>query len=130
MITVNKTKKKRLKINLGRISRLTAIFLGGSYILSGFSYGFKTINKTIKCDIDSKLYDMDYLTLDMESRDINDLKIDEMTQFDTIKVDMAHSKNLQFLSYYVSLKSIEISNAQLLTDEDIKSLNYSNINVK
>jgi len=124
---MNKKKKNRF-ITIGRIGRISAIFLGGSYVLSGFSYGFKTINNTIKCDFDYTFNDMDYLTSDMESRDINDLRIKEMTKFDTLKVDMAKSKNLQFLSYYVSLKSIEISNAQLLTDEDIKSINYSNIN--
>ena len=125
----NKKRKRRTRLlTIGCISRLTAVFLGGSYVLSGFSYGFKTINKTIKCDIDSKLYNMDYLTSEMESRDINDLRIDEMSMIDTLKVDMASSKSLNFLSYYVSLKSIEISNAQLLTDEDIKAINYSNIN--
>ena len=124
----NKKKNKNRFITMGRIGRLTAIFISGSYVLSGFSYGFKTINKTLKCDIDSHLYDMDYLTSDMESRDINDLKINDMAKIDTLKVDLAKSKNLQFLSYYVSLKSIEISNAQLLTDEDIKSINFSNIN--
>ena len=126
MITVT-NKKSRIKINLGRLSRLTAIFVGGSYFLSGLTYGFGNVNKTFKCDFNSYDYDMDYLTLDMDSRDINDLRIEEMIKFDTLKVDMAHSNNLQYLNYYVSLKSIEISNAQLLTDEDIKALNYSNI---
>ena len=128
MIEHTKKKKNRLKVNIGRISRLTAIFLGGSYVLSGFSYGFKTINKTIECDLNSAMYDMDYLTSDMESRDINDLRINDMAKFDTLKIDMANSKNLSFISYCTCLKSVEISNAQLLTDDDIKALNYSNIN--
>ena len=122
-----KNKKNKWKIRLGRISRLSAIFLGGSYIISCFSYGIKTVDKTISCDLHSIVYDMDYLTSDIKSRDINDLRIDEMSDINTLKIDMANTSHLSFLSYYTDLKSIEISNAQELTDEDIEFINYSNI---
>lgn len=122
-----KNKKNKWKIRLGRIGRLSTIFLGGSYILSCFSCGIKTVNKTISCDMHSIIYDMDYLTSDMHSRDINDLRINQMSSINTLKIDMSNTDSLSFLCYYTDLKSIEISNAQELTNEDIEFINFSNI---
>lgn len=123
-----KVNKKNLKKFRNQALKLVGTVACGTYIMTGTSVGFETLNNTIKCDYYDLIYDIDEdLIQPLYNNDFNSINYDKFSKITILSVDMATTYDLGFLKYCTNLKKIEIKNAQLLNDLHIDELNETTI---
>lgn len=118
--------KGRLKVfakPLKKIRNATIVLVGGTYFISGATYGFGNVNKTLERDYYEVFYHTDDLFEAVSNGDLENINYDALKNIKSLRIDMTDSNYFDNLKYFTRLNRIEICNSQLLTDDDIELLN-------
>lgn len=118
-------KKKTFKVYKDRFKAILAFSIAGAYGITGATYGFNNLNKTLIRDYESIRYNKTKLVNHINENDLSNSDYSKLDKICFMRLDMSKERDLYYLKYFSNLKYIEIYNAQYLTDLEIEEINKS-----
>lgn len=118
-------KKRTFKVYKDRFKAILAFSIVGAYGISGATYGFNDLNKTLIRDYESIRYNKTKLVNQIENDDLSSKDYNKLDKICFLRLDMSKEKDLYYLKYFTNLKYVEVFNAEYLNDLTIEELNNS-----
>lgn len=113
-------KKKSFKVYKDRFKSIIAFAFIGAYGITGSTYGFLNVNKTLFRNFEKTIFKTSSISDELIENEIDSNKL---SKINILTINLENQQDLYYLRYCTNLKYIEIYNAQSLTDLMIEQLN-------